>query len=491
VSFNGTAALQISRISALELSYLYAHNALPASAYSQAVNNSDSQAGVTLRVAPSKRLKYYVGVSSDAASSNGAVNPVLLGSDPSRSAAAPGNLGALGSFLPAFTSVNYNAGSGNTIAADAGFDWHFTPHASIGVSRVQPLGSAADPYDPPETQAQFGLDIGDHTQAFIRQLWQQSSNQAFAASQAGATYSSTAQSQTSIGLEEQAGPTTYQTGYAVEHTASGTDLFDAIGVRTKIIATSRFNASGFFQLGNSLYSTFNTPSASPFFMSVGTALDYALKTFHATGQAQVRTGFDSGSSFQLGATGPISPAVSLYGSYTGSFTQDIYNTEGRGGLAYRPSRNDRYVTLLSADVYRSDLTDYDAYITNVIQLQELYRSSTRTEWAASAAYKITGDSFFAPRTTIYGIRGDQRIGGRFDIGSEVHWSDIEPLSGTNATGLAVEAGYRLGSSLRVAGGYNFSGFADPNTAINPTHRGLYVTLSTYIDRIFGWGKDDR
>ncbi len=160
-------------------------------------------------------------------------------------------------------------------------------------------------------------------------------------------------------------------------------------------------------------------------------------------------------------------------------------------LWHRPSRNDRYVTLLSADIYKTDLADYDAYITNVIQLQELYRSSTRTEWAASAAYNITGDSFFAPRTTIWGLRGDQRIGGRFDIGSEVHFSNIAPLSGTNATGFAVEAGYRLGSTLRLAGGYNFSGFADPDTAINPTHRGLYVTLSTYIDRIFGWGKDDR
>jgi hypothetical protein len=491
VSFNGTAAFKLSRITALELSYIYAHNDLPASLISQAVDNSDSEAAVTLRVTPSKRLKYHVGIASDAATSNGVINPLVLGADPTQSAAAPGNAAALGSFLPAFTSVNYNAGSGSSIDLDAGFDWNFTDHASIGVSRNQPLGGSTDPYDPPATQAEFGIDVASHTKAFIRQLWQQSSSQSFAASQAGQTFSSTAMSQTSIGLEDQIGPATYQTGYAVEHTASGTDLYDAIGMRTKLLATARFNADGFFQLGDSLYSTYNTPAASPYFMTVGTSMDYHLTTFKATGQVQIRTGFDSGSSFQLGSTGPISPAVSLYGSYTGSFTQGIYDTEGRGGLAYRPSRNDRYVTLLSADIYRTNLTDYDAYITNVIQLQELYRSSTRTEWAASAAYKITGDSFFAPRTEIWGMRGDQRIGGRFDIGSEVHWSDIAPLSGTNATGFAAEAGYRLGSTLRLAAGYNFSGFADPDTAINPTHRGVYVTLSTYIDRIFGWGKDDQ
>ncbi len=262
-------------------------------------------------------------------------------------------------------------------------------------------------------------------------------------------------------------------------------------MRTKLIAGPRLDVDGFVQVGNSLYATDGSPDENPFFVAFGSSLSYALRSFHATGQVQERTGYDAGSSFQVGATGPISPAVSLFGSYTGSYTQSIVDTEGRGGLAYRPSRNDRYVTLLSYDVYRSNLTDYDAYTTNVVQLQELYRSSTRTEFAASAAYKITGDTFFAPHTTIFGLRADQRIGGRFDIGSEVHWSDVAPLGGTNATGFAAEAGERLGSTLRLAAGYNFQGFADPETAVNATHRGLYVTMSSYIDRIFGWGKDDK
>jgi hypothetical protein len=491
VSFNGLTTITLSRITALELSYQYAHNALPASLYSDAVSNSDEQAAVTVRVAPSKRLKYHVGIGSDNANSNGAVNPLLLATGASQAPGAPGDYGNFGSFLPPFTTVFNNAGSGHTITADAGADWQFTRRASIGIDRLQPLGGATDPYDPPATQAEFALNVGNHGKAFIRQLWQQTSSESLSASEAGSTYASTAQSQTSIGFEQLVGAATLQTGYAVDHTASGTDLYDAIGVRSRIYASPRLKADGFFQLGDSLYATYGTAGASPYFMTLGTSLDYSENTFHATGQVQIREGFDSGSSFNLGATGPISPAVSLYGSYTGSFTEGMFDTEGHGGLAYRPSRNDRYVTLLSADVYKSNLTNYDAYVTNVVQLQELYRSSTRTEWAASAAYKLTGDSFFAPRTTIFGLRGDQRIGGRFDIGSEVHFSDIAPISGSNATGFAVEAGYRLGSTLRLAGGYNFSGFADPDTAINPTHRGLYVTLSTYIDRIFGWGKDDR
>jgi hypothetical protein len=465
VSLHGSVAIPLSRIVQLELDYLYAKNALPASAVSAAVDNRDQRAAVRMRVTPSKRLNYHVGVQNDAANSNGVVDPVFA---PTGGTDQPVVPGSFGNVFPLVGLTAYDAGEGHSIDVDAGFSWHVTQHAAIGASRLQPLGSTTDPFAPATTQAEFDLDTGSNGTFFIRQLRQDASAQAVAASQVGQTYAGTAQSSTSVGFEQRVGPTTYQTGYAVEHTASGTDLYEAIGVRTKIITSARLNADGFVQVGDSLYSSDATPTATPYFLVAGTSLDYSIESFHTTGHVQERTGYDSGSTFQLGTTGPISPAVSLFGSYTGSYTENIFDTEGHGGLAYRPSRNDRYVTLLSYDIYRSNLTDYDAYLTNVAQVQELYRPSTRTELAASIAYKIMGDAYFAPRTMIYGIRADQKIGGRFDIGSEVHWSDVAPV-----------------------GGYNFEGFADPDTAINPTHRGLYVTMTTYIDRIFGWGKDDR
>jgi hypothetical protein len=484
LSLDAVGGIALSRITEIELSYLAAHNMLPATTGVQAVSNSDERTGIRLHVTPSKRLDYHVGLVDDAANSNGVVNPTLFATGGSLAPNAPGAF----TFLPSFDTAGYSAGSGHSLDADAGFDWRLTPRASVGLSRLQPLGSGFDPYDPPQTQAELDLDVGTNGKAFVRQLWQQESSQSLAASQVGQTYASTAQSETSVGFEQQIGSATYQTGYAVDHTANGTDLFDAIGVRTKLVTSPHLNADGFLQIGDSLYSTYGTPGAAPFFTAFGTSLDYAMNAFHTTGQVQIRTGFDSGSTYQIGANGPISPAVSVFGSYTGSYTENVFDTEGRGGLAYRPSRNDRYVTLLSFDLYRTNLTDYDAYVTNVAQVQELYRSSSRTEWAGSVAYKLTGDAYFAPRTTIYGARVDQRIGSRFDLASEANWSDVAPLGGTNATGFALEAGYRLGSSVRAAVGYNFSGFADPSTAVSPTHRGIYLTLSSYIDRIIGWGR---
>jgi hypothetical protein len=489
-ALDADALFHVSRISDVDAGYQSARNALPATLGSDAVSNADTQASLTLRVHPNKRFSYHLGLDGDWANSNGTVNPALLFND----STVTQNPIADNTFFPPFlTPVQYYPGSGNAVMADYGLDWHFTDRAGIQLSRLSPLGASLDPYDPPQTQAEFDLDVGAHGKAFVRQLWQRNSIQALAGSQAVPTYASTASSSTSIGFEQQSGPMTFESGYSVDHTADGTDLFDAMGVRGRVLATKYLQLDGFAQVGEQLYSSYgpSTTAQSPYFVALGTAVDYSRDAFHATGQVQVRTGYNSGSTTQLGAAGPISPAVSLFGSFSGSFTQAVQSQEGRFGLSYRPSRNDRYVTLFSVDQYRSNLTNYDAYTTNVAQIEELYRSSTRTEWSASYAYKLTGDAFFAPHTSILGMSVDQRIGPRFDLGSEVHWSAQPPAGETNATGFALEAGYRLGSSMRAAIGYNFSGFADPSTAINPTHRGVYVTFTSYIDRIFGWGKEPR
>ena len=43
------------------------------------------------------------------------------------------------------------------------------------------------------------------------------------------------------------------------------------------------------------------------------------------------------------------------------------------------------------------------------------------------------------------------------------------------------------NSLRAAVGYNFGTTADATLAAAPTRKGVYATLTTTIDRIFGWG----
>ncbi len=484
-AFRVNATLATSAIASLVGEYLFAKNDLPAFGNAGAVRNSDVHGSIALRVKPNERLSYHIGVAVDAADSNGTPNQNFFPIDPSlppdQYVTSP----------PLFPIAIYRPGSGHAIQSDVGASWKFAPRATLTLDRTSNLGTGEiDPYSPPQTTAELALAIGQNGKAYIRQLWQQLPTPTFAASQVDAAFSATAKSQTMLGYDQTSGNAVYSTGYAVDHTDAGTDLFDAIGVRERFVLGKHLGGNAFVQVGQALYSS-QIPIASPFFVAAGGSLDYGIPTFHASGQVQFRTGYDAGDTVQIGAAGTISPAVTLFGNYTGAHTSGVTDSEARAGLAYRPSRNDRYVTLVSVDILNSNLTNYDAYVSNVAQVQELYRSSTRTEWAGSLAYKLTGDDYFAPKTSIFGLRGDQRIGSRLDVGVEGHWSTIAPIASSRATGLAAELGYRVGGTLRVAAGYTFSGFADPTVAPNPTHRGFYVTLSTYIDRFFGWGKDEK
>ena len=487
LSMNVDVRQRLSRIARLEFAYLTAKNDLPASTLGPAVSNADTHGRLALRVTPSTRLSYHLGLIDEAANGNGVVTPVT-----SFGGNAP--IGTPGDplTLPVNTStIAYTPGEGHGVLLDSGIAWMFAKQATLSVEQRTPLSATTDPYDPPGTDVTLELPTGPNGKAFVRQSWQRQSSDVLAATQQGTAFTGTAQSTTTAGFEQQLGTTTVETDLAVERTASGTDLNEAIGARRTISLGTRLTGDAFAQAGRAFQST-GLPAqaaASPNFLAFGTSLTYSEKTFSATGQVQVRTGFNGGSTVVLGAAGPISPSVALFGSASESYTQDVSASTVHAGLSYRPANNDRAVTLVSVDSETGNVTNYDAYVTNVAQLQELYRPSRRTELAASFAYKITGDTTFAPRTTIYGVRADQRIGPRFDLGVELHRSGTAPIDGSQATGIAIEGGYRLGDQLRLAGGYNFSGFADPAAAVSPTHHGLYLTLSTYIDNILGWGKN--
>jgi hypothetical protein len=483
------AGQRLSRIAELEFSYLTAKNDLPAGPNAAAVTNADTRGRVGVRVKPSARLSYHLAIVDEAANGNGVVTPVTS-FDGSGAITAPGT--AL-PFPGSTSTVAYTPGSGHGVLLDSGVAWLFTPKATLSLDERSRLSATTDPYDPPSTDLSLDVATGPNEKAFIRQSWDSSSSNVLAATQQATAFSGTALSSTTAGFEQQIGTTTIQSGYAVDRTANGNDLYQAIGARRTIALGGHLTGDAFAQIGQEFTSTAlpAEAAASPDFVVFGASLTYAQQSFHATAQLQDRTGFNSGTTYALGAAGPVSPSVSLFGSLASSYTQAYDTSTLRGGLSYRPAGNDRAVTLFSIDSQTGNIANYDEYVTNVAQLQELYRPSRRTELGASVAYKLTGDTTFAPRTTIMGLSADQRIGPRFDLGAELHRSETAPLNGTSATGLAFEGGYRLGDQLRLAGGYNFSGFADPAAAVSPSHRGLYATMSTYIDRIFGWGKDVR
>jgi hypothetical protein len=124
----------------------------------------------------------------------------------------------------------------------------------------------------------------------------------------------------------------------------------------------------------------------------------------------------------------------------------------------------------------------------VLSLEQVLRVRSRTEIVGRYAYKLDGDSYYAAHSSLLGLRLDQKIGSRLDVGAEARQAMVHGIDGANVTALAVEAGMRIGDNTRAGVGYNTRAAADPSLSATPARRGFYVTVTSVVDRLFGWGK---
>jgi hypothetical protein len=145
------------------------------------------------------------------------------------------------------------------------------------------------------------------------------------------------------------------------------------------------------------------------------------------------------------------------------------------------------VTLLQYE-QQNGTSSFNNTQTGVISLEQVLRVRTRTEFVGRYAYKLDGDSYYAAHSSLAAFRADQKVGSNLDIGAELRLSNIRGIAGSTADAVAVEAGIRLGNQTRLGVGYNFSATSDPSLATTPAHRGFYTTITSVVDRLFGWGK---
>jgi hypothetical protein len=391
--------------------------------------------------------------------------------------------------------------------ATMGVDWKATSKVDLSVNRVQTLSGDND-VQPTQTDAQLTYDLGKGGRAYLRERWSASPIESFAASTQAITAATGGMRTTEIGLARPLGSaTTVDTSYMVDHTLNGDDVYAAMGVRERLSlgslkgdafvqhataigdagGTASTSSSG--SAGSSAATTTTTTAGAGGFDLYGLSLSYAdpANKFRASGSAQMRTGNGAGVSISLAATGALSPDLSAFASVNDARAAGADQADERVGLAWRPSRSDVGVTLL-----QFERTDGTAVLDNteggVLSLEQVLRVRERTEIIARYAYKVDGDSYYAARSSMAGLRIDQKVGSRLDFGAEVRRADVRGIDGASATALAVEGGVRLGDNTRVGVGYNLRATADPSLSTTPTHRGFYTTVTTVVDRLFGWGR---
>jgi hypothetical protein len=372
--------------------------------------------------------------------------------------------------------------SQSSTQASLGMDWRATSALDVSVNRVQTLGGTND-VQPAQTDAQVTYDLGKGGRAYLRERWSASPIQSFAAATQSLTTATGGTRATEIGFQRKLGDaTTVDTSYLLDHTANGSDLYAAMGVRERL-SFGRTKGDAFVQ-----HATATGVNGGGFDL-YGLSLSYAdpAARFRASGSTQLRTGNGAGVSISLAAVGALSPDVSMFASVNDARAAGNNQSDERVGLAWRPSHSDAGVTLL-----QFQRTDGSAVLTNtqsgVLSLEQVLRVRTRTELVARYAYKTDGDSYYAAHSSLAGLRIDQRVGSRLDVGAEVRRADVRGIDGTASTAVAVEGGVRVGDTTRVAVGYNMGGTADPSLAATPTRRGFFVTVTSVVNRLFGWGK---
>ncbi|HEY0798314.1 MAG TPA: hypothetical protein VGD50_04140, partial [Candidatus Baltobacteraceae bacterium] len=445
----------------ISATYTHEQNTLPTSSSSQ------SEASLALREKMSKRFSITAELDS-------ITGPSAAGA----AAASPGPSPA-----PNATATPVPVGPTSTsMQAKAGFDWLVLPKVDLAASRSQDIGDGTSASQPAQTSAELGFNFNAKGHAYVRELWSATPAQSFASSTQSLTSTVSGTHSTEIGIDHTLGTqTTVTSDYTIQQAGSGSNIYSSLGVQEKLPINKFLHGDA------TLQHAVGIGQGSSGFNVYGLDLAYNTTRMRASGSYQLRTGDSGGATLALGATGALSPDFSLFASVNDSNAGGIADDESRVGVAYRPSNNDRAATLLQYDSAVSNSSALGSRA-DTLSLDEIVRPSNSLEVAGRYAYKLSGDSYYPAQSELFGLRATQRVGPRADIGAEVRYLDVRNIPNASATGFAVETGMRLGDGMRLALGYNFSGSPDPQLAAAPTRRGVYVTLTSVIDRIFGWGR---
>ena len=363
-------------------------------------------------------------------------------------------------------------------------DYRLPKRFSLSVSEALTVsGSDVGSTSPSQTAVQIAYDLARRGRLFLRELWSAQPSATFANSTSNLNIGNGSTHSMQIGIEQPLSPaTTVNSQYVVNQTGSAVNIYDVTGIDERLRIAKSVTANVTVQAANAV-----GPNASGFTLfSAALAYAPAGNALRASASYQDRTGSGGGSTLAAGLAGHLSPNLAAAGLVQHAYGNGIRAIDDRLSLAYRPLGNDRFESLFGYT--RANGASLAGDASNVLSLEELYRPRDRFELAGRFAYKLDGGGTYAAKTTLWALRARQTIGTGSDVGAEVRTAMVPGAPGARETQLAIEAGKSLGRTARLAVGYNLSGSVDPTLTGTPQRHGLYVTLTSLIDRVFGWGK---
>lgn len=370
---------------------------------------------------------------------------------------------------------------GSNAQLQAGLRWRATKRASFDIQHARSLGGNSNVL-PTQTTAEFDYDLAKQGRLYLREMIGGSAS-SFASSTEALTSNMIGTHSTQIGLARTVGPnTSVDTSYLLADDGNAENIYTTLGVQETFKFGKRLS-------GNATYQSARATGAGTSGFSVfGSGLTYTdLKDFRASFAIQTRGGAGGGMTMNGGAVGHLGPDFALMGSFNETSGNGMNAADDRVSLAFRPAENDRLISLLGFDRTSGGQTTM-ANLADVLSFEEVYRPTENTEIAGRLGYKLNGDGFYLAHTSVAGLRVTQNLSKRFDFSAEARQMSVGNIAAARSTDFATELGYKAPGGMRLAGGYNFSGGVDPTLTGHPVRKGFYITVTTLLDRIFGWGK---
>lgn len=366
--------------------------------------------------------------------------------------------------------------------AQLGLEYKPNKRVGLQVEQYQTLtGSDAGSTQPSQTLAQLSYDMNGSGRAYLRELWSAAPTTTFANASSGITYGTGATHSMQLGFERALSPaTTVSSDYVINGTGNATDIYSALGVQEKV----KFSK---WLAGNVLAQSADAIGAgAQGFTVLGGMLHYAnANTVQGSLSYQTRSGYAGGATLSSGIAGHLSPNLSILGVVQRAYSTNARSIDDKMTMAYRPLDSDRFVSLFSYE--RSNGGFWNGGAASVVSFEELFRPTDRLEFSGRYAYMLDGDAYYRAHTSLFAVRARQTIGAHLDFGAETRLLDLPGVANARAVDFAAEAGYSL-KDTRFALGYNFSGSPDPTLTGKPQRRGMYFTVTTLLDQLFGWGK---
>jgi hypothetical protein len=382
------------------------------------------------------------------------------------------------------TSIT-GADATSTAQARASAEYLVGPRTRVRAERIARFAGGESIVQPSETTLSIDSVLGDGSRVFLRALFADAAQQSLATATSGLSNTG-ATRRVSFGVERKLGAaTTISSEYGFERTANGGGFTSSTAVREAVALSSRLKGTAYVQTSSGS-STISGGSGSGF-TAYGFDLAYATARFHAASSLQERAGTLAGTTLAISAAGALSPDVSLVGDVRSARTAGFNETQARVGLAWRPHNNDRGAALVELERQNGTAVAGGDHV-DTLSAEAAWRPSSRLELGTRAAMKLDGDGAYAAHTYLVGLRAVQRIGSRFDVGAEARLLGAPGTTAPRTGQFAIESGLRLGDAMRVAVGYNLTGSADPSLAQFPSRKGAYVTITSVVSRVFGWGR---